>query len=34
MNTPPLIGRRWQLLAASTLIIAWALFLLMMAIAG
>jgi hypothetical protein len=34
MDTPPLTGHRWQLIAASILIAAWVSFLLVMAIAG
>jgi hypothetical protein len=34
MDTAPLIGSRWQLVAAGLLIAAWTLFLLMMAILG
>jgi hypothetical protein len=34
MDTPPLIGSRWQLIAASILLAAWTLFLVMMAIIG
>jgi hypothetical protein len=34
MQTLPLQGSRWQLFTAATLLVAWMLFLLMMAIAG
>jgi hypothetical protein len=32
MDTGPLTGSRWQLVTASVLLVAWAFFLLMMAI--
>jgi hypothetical protein len=34
MDTPPLTGHRWQLVAASILLAAWVSFLAFMAIAG
>jgi hypothetical protein len=34
MDTPPLIGSRWQLVFASVLLVVWTLFLLTMAIRG
>jgi hypothetical protein len=34
MDTPPLTGSRWQLAAASVLVVVWTLILMMMAVRG